>query len=265
MEIDNKKFGDYLIEEITPEHILKYQAIRKQELDLKFERKVVNKKDRNYATISGELACLKHIFYMAMDWEIITRNPVARRSIRFFPEKKRTRYLKKEEITRLLSACKGHTYQIVAIALNTGMRIGEILKLTWEDVDLSDKKICISQTKTNENREIPINSYLIEVFRTIPKDRENLFKDRLANQLKSIKHSFKRALLEAEIKDFRFHDIRHTFSSHLAMNGVDETTRAELLGHKKSSMTSTYTHSNWEQKKKVVQIIGKFCHAFVTH
>ena len=71
-------------------------------------------------------------------------------------------------------------------------------------------------------------------------------------------------MLEAEIKDFRFHDIRHTFSSHLAMNGVDETTRAELLGHKKRSITSFYTHSDWESKKKAVEIMGNFCHVFVT-
>jgi integrase len=71
-------------------------------------------------------------------------------------------------------------------------------------------------------------------------------------------------LLEAEIKGFRFHDIRHTFSSYLAMNGIDETTRAELLGHKKRSITSRYTHSDWENKKKAVEIIGNFCHVFGT-
>ncbi len=84
------------------------------------------------------------------------------------------------------------------------------------------------------------------------------------HQLKSIKHPFKRALLEAEIKDFRFHDIQHSFSSYLSMNGIDETTRAELLGHKKRSITSFYTHSDWKAKKKAVEIIGNFCHAFVT-
>ena len=264
MEIDNKKLGEYSIEEITSEHILKYQTRRKRELDAKYDLKKISKHQRNYATVNRELACLKHIFYLAMDWEMIHKNPVARKSIRFFPERKRERYLSKEEIARLLSASKGHTYQIVAIALNTGMRLGEILKLKWRDIDLTNKKIYVRQTKTNEDRVVPINKYLLIVFDSIPKDGENLFKDRLGNQLKSIKHPFKRALSEAEIESFRFHDIRHTFSSYLAMNGVDETTRAELLGHKKRSITSCYTHADWESKKKAVEIIGNFCHVFGT-
>lgn len=111
---------------------------------------------------------------------------------------------------------------------------------------------------------VPINKYFLIVFDSIPKDGENLLKDRVSNQLKSIKHPFKIALSEAEIEYFRFHDIRHTFSSYLAMNGVDETTRAKLLGHKKRSITSCYTHADWESKKKSVEIIGNFCHVVGT-
>ena len=265
MIIDDKKLGDYNIDEITPEHILKYQTKRKRDLDVKFEGKGIEKRDRNYATINRELACLKHIYYLAMDWEIVEKNPVARKSIKFFKEKRRERILSKGEITSLLEAAHRHTYQIICIGLNTGMRLGEILNLRWDNIDLENRKITVIHTKTDEDRDIPINEFLFEMFANIKKENHYLFINRQSGKpIKSIKKGFRNALRCSGINDFRFHDLRHTFSSYLAMEGIDENTRAELLGHKKSSMTSTYTHSSWDQKKKAVQIMEKFCHVFVT-
>lgn len=80
----------------------------------------------------------------------------------------------------------------------------------------------------------------------------------------TIKKSFKNALRRAQIDNFRFHDLRHTFSSYLAIDKIDEVTRAELLGHSKRTMTMTYSHSNWERKIEAVKIMGEICHVFVT-
>lgn len=264
MIVDDKKLGDYNIDEITPEHILKYQTRRKRELDEKFESKAIEKRDRNFATINRELACLKHIYYLAVDWEIVEKNPVARKSIKFFKEKRRERILSKDEMATLLKAADGHTYQIICIGLNTGMRLGEILNLRWDNIDLQNRRISVIHTKTDENRDIPMNEFLFEILTKIRKKTQYLFLNRQGKPIKSIKTAFRNVLRRSGINDFRFHDLRHTFSSYLAMEGIDENTRSELLGHKKSSMTSTYTHSSWEQKKKAVQIIGNFCHVFVT-
>jgi len=77
--------------------------------------------------------------------------------------------------------------------------------------------------------------------------------------LKSIKKSFHNALEKAQIEEFRFHDLRHTFSSYLAMGGIEENTRAVFSGYSKSTIMCSYTHTNWELKIAAVEIIGNLC------
>ena len=265
MEIDNQRLGDLDIQEITTQHIQKYQVRRKRELDEKFEKKGIPARERNFATVNRELACLKHIMYMAIDWGILEKNPVVSKSIKFYREKRRDRILSKEEMRKLLSASSDHTYQIICFGLNTGMRLGEILKLTWKQVDTTNKIIHVTFTKNDVDRDVPTNDFLGEVIKTIKKDSEYLFfNSDTGKPITTIKTSFLSALKRAEINSFRFHDLRHTFSSYLAIGGIDEVTRAELLGHSKRTMTMTYSHSNWERKIEAVEIMGKLCHVFVT-
>ena len=86
--------------------------------------------DRNYATCNRELACLRHIFNIAIEWEMLTKNPVASKAIKFDKEKSRKRTLENDELSRLLHVCTGQLHQIVTMALNTGMSLGEILSLS---------------------------------------------------------------------------------------------------------------------------------------
>jgi len=203
--------------------------------------------------------------YMAIDWGSLEKNPVVSKSIKFYKEKRRDRILSKEEMRELLSASSDHTYQIICFGLNTGMRLGEILKLTWEQVDMTKKAIHVTFTKNDVDRDVPINEFLGEVIKTINKKSEYLFLNSdTGKPITTIQTSFKNALRRAEINSFRFHDLRHTFSSYLAIGGIDEVTRAELLGHSKRSMTMTYSHSNWERKMEAVEIMGELCHVFVT-
>lgn len=169
MMIDNKRLGEMNIQGITTQHIQKYQIRRKRELDTKFEKKGIPEKARNYATVNRELACLKHIFYMAIDWGILEKNPVVSKSIKFYREKRRDRILTKDEIGRLLKASREHTYQIICFALNTGMRLGEILNLTWAQVNIEDKNIHVTFTKNDVDRDIPINDFLAEVIKQLIK------------------------------------------------------------------------------------------------
>jgi len=260
MEVDGKKLGEYDIEDISPKHILTYQEKRKQELDTKFDKQGKHDRERNYASINREIACLKHIFYLAIDWEYTEKNPVARKSIRLFKEIRRDRILSEEEIKKLLKITSGHTFQIVSFALNTGMRLGEILKLTWEQIDKTNRIVHVTFTKNNLDRDVPINNFLSGIIETINENNEHLFHNPdTGKHLTTIKKSFASALRRAEISNFRFHDLRHTFSSHLSMGGIEENTRAELLGHSKGTITSNYTHANWERKIKAVEIIGKMC------
>lgn len=260
ISIDSKDFGKYLIDQVTTQQIKQYQQQRKAELDNKFEIKGVDEKERNYASINRELACLKHMYYLAIDWELVDKNPVASKSIRFYKEIRRNRILSAAEIKKLLITAKDHTYQILCIALNTGMRISEILNLKWNDVDLDSGIIHIRFTKTGVDRDVPINTFLRTIFETIPNIGEFIFMNRKTGKaITTIRKSFGHTIIRAGIKNFRIHDCRHVFSSYLAINGIDEVTRAELLGHSKRSMTMSYSHSTWERKKEAVEVMAELC------
>jgi integrase len=264
MEIDNKKLGDYLLEEIESHHVAKYQNRRKKELDDKFDKKGIDIEKRNYATINREIACLRHIFNIAIEEKKITANPVQGHLITKFHEQNRNRILDKDEIYKLLSVCDRYIYTIVCIALNTGMRLGEILTLHWSRIDLDDRKIFIPYTKTGKERYVPINTFLWSLFMQLEKNNDYLFLNKSNKPIKSIKTAFNNCLKKAGILGFRFHDLRHTSASYMSMEGVDETTIAEILGHAKSTITSRYSHSSWERKAKAVEKLGEFCHSVVT-
>ena len=104
------------------------------------------------ATVNREIACLKTIFNEAIEWGKVEQNPV--RKVKLYQENnRRVRYLESEEIDRLLRECAGHLNPIVTVALNTGMRRGEILNLKWEDVDINQRLIYIIHSKNEEKKE----------------------------------------------------------------------------------------------------------------
>jgi integrase len=137
------------------------------------------------------------------------------------------------------------------------MRLSEILGLRYEQADLKHGFILLDITKNGERREIPIDNTLIKMFNVMPHSIESIFvfTDRNRNPYRSIRRSFSTALKKAEIRDFRFHDLRHTFASHLVMAGVDLISVKELLGHKSLSMTMRYAHLTPGHKKKAVNTL----------
>ena len=171
---------------------------------------------------------------------------------------RRLRYLSKEECDRLVKACAPHLRPVVITALNTGMRRGEILGLTWDRVDLQNSLILLDITKNGERREIPINSTLRETFKGLVRrlDNPHVFYDpATGKRLQDVKRSFSTALRRAKILDFHFHDLRHTFASHAVMAGVDLTTLKELLGHKTLTMTLRYSHLAPGHKVAAVELL----------
>jgi integrase len=158
---------------------------------------------------------------------------------------RRLRYLSKEESQRLIDACAPHLRPIVITALHTGMRKGEILSLTWDQVDMTNNLILLEDTKNGRRREIPINETLIETLRKIIRrvDVPYVFYDPTTGKpYQDVKRSFTSACRRAKITNFRFHDLRHTFASHLVMLGVNLATVRELLGHTTTTMTMRYAH-----------------------
>ena len=213
------------------------------------------------ATTNRVLACLKHMISKAVDWDMVTEETLKKvRKVKLLKEdNKRLRFLTIEEIQRLLNYCPSHLKPIVTVALHTGMRKGEILNLQWQQVDLSHGFVLLDKTKNGERREIPIDETLRTMLSKMPHSIESIcvFTDRDGNPYKNIHRSFHTALRKAEILNFRFHDLRHTFASHLVMQGVDLTSVKELLGHKSITTTMRYAHLAPGHKRKAVNILDK--------
>lgn len=211
------------------------------------------------ATANKKIAILKHMFTKAVEWEMIPEDVLRKvRKVKPLKENnRRLRYLSKEEIYELLKACDKHLYPIVFTAVNTGMRKEEILSLKWSNIDLKNGIIHIEKTKNSERRDVPINGVLLRQFKSLFAKRKlgtnYVFVNPLTNtKYKDIKRAFQSACRRAGIDDFHFHDLRHTFASHLIMSGVDLTTVKDLLGHKDIKMTLRYAHLAPEHRRKAV-------------
>ena len=184
-------------------------------------------------------------------------NPV--KGVKFLPEKRRLRFLMPDEIRILLEACSEDFRMIVITALNTGMRRGEILGLKWDDVDFDRRQLLIRDSKNGESRTVELNDLLtreLQLYRDQQRPRPaHVFTGVTGNSLTTIQNTFMRTRERAGLPDLRFHDLRHTFASHLVMNGIDLTTVKELLGHKSIQMTLRYAHLSQPHKKKAVETL----------
>lgn len=209
------------------------------------------------ATVNRLVATLKHMFSKAVEWDMVEEQTLKRiRKAKLLEENnRRLRYLSKEECQVLLSVCYKHLGPIVVCALHTGMRKGEILNLQWDNVDLKHGFILLDVTKNGERREIPINDTLRTTLSSLVRriDVPYVFYDPATGKpYQDVKRSFNTACRKAKIRNFRFHDLRHTFASHLVMAGYDVTTVKELLGHKTLTMTLRYAHLAPSHKVKAV-------------
>jgi integrase len=191
------------------------------------------------AAVNRPLAALSTLLRMARDeWEIL---PVAPR-IRLEKEPQgRLRYLEPEEEVRLLAACRAsrnpHLLAIVTIALNTGLRLSELLGLTWDRVDLSRGVIRLEVTKSGRRREVPMRQVVYETLAAMPEPREGR-----VWRLRDIRTAFESAVKTAKLDNFHFHDLRHTFASWFVMRGGSIQALKELLGHADLKMTLRYAH-----------------------
>ena len=211
------------------------------------------------ASVNKNISILKHMFRKAVEWEIVEEETLKRvRKVKLLEENnRRLRYLPVTECQELINSCEPHLKPIVITALHTGMRKSEILLLKWDNVDLKHGFILLEITKNGERREIPINPTLRSVLQGITRrlDVPYVFFDKTGNAYQNVKRSFATALRRAKIQDFKFHDLRHTFASHLVMAGVDITTVKELLGHKSLTMTLRYAHLAPGHKVKALDLL----------
>ncbi len=244
-------FGDRLLKEITPSLIVDYKSSRR-------------KKGILSSTIEREIDLLRRAFNLAVrEWEWCSDNPVSRITRERF-NNQIDRWLSPEEEKRLQTECQEWLREIVVFALNTGMRQGEILDLKWPSVDLFRKTATIMRSKNGERRTIPLNQAALEVLKSKAKVRhiksDYVFSSGNGTRIieRNLQRAFGKALEKAEIQDFRFHDLRHTFATRLVQSGIDLYTVAKLLGHKDIRMTQRYAHHCPESLRSGVEVLQKF-------
>lgn len=241
-------FGDYTLDKITSNLVAEYRNLRLNEV--------------KPATVYQELALLRRMFNVAIkEWEWLKENPVSKISFSVGDRNARDRWLTAEEERRLLlSASPEWLKSIIIFALHTGMRRSEILNLKWEDVDFNRKLIIVTKSKNNQKRAIPMSQTVYKLLKGIKvRDISKVF----PVTVEALKDAFKRAVKKAGLKDFHFHDLRHTFATRLVQNGIDIFTVKELLGHKTITMTMRYAHHYPESLRHGVEVLDR-CYNSVT-
>jgi integrase len=207
-----------------------------------------------HTTVDKDLAVLKAFFNWCMARSLAASNPVCR--VKFFNEdNSRLRYLTEAEYNRLIEAAKTietspFLAEKIILSVHTGLRRGSLFHLRWDYVDFLNRVVRVPRTKSGRPHAFPLNSTVLTTLQALYTERipdcPYVFAHatgRLVGEpVKDVKNGFHTALEIAEIKDFTWHDLRHTFASWLIMKGASLRSVAELLGHRGLRMVMRYAH-----------------------
>jgi integrase len=288
-EMLKRHFAGKKLDEITPLVVtgfirkrLKSKTVRKEV----FPDGTKINKERSPTTVNKEVTLLSSIFLMAIRERVTTYNPCNElpKSVRDeIPARyKRERRLSSEEAQKLfgvgLQGRRGHLYEIAEVALLTGMRKGELLRLEPEHVnfgqtvktfvinrrkiDIFPNWLIIPKTKNRKPRVIPMSRRVRQRLEALCADATRgkyVFGSvRTGGKITDIKRGWKSACEAAGITDLRFHDLRHEWSSRAADLGILEHVRRDILGHSSGSMTGDYTHASPEAKEEAMELVANY-------
>ncbi|MBS0215398.1 MAG: site-specific integrase [Proteobacteria bacterium] len=264
------KFLTKPLAEIDPQAIEQWWAARLKDKVRPDAEATVSK-----ATATRNLATLSSILSKAVKWKMLEENPIPKARLKLAKSRSVVRFLSSAEETRLRNALNvrdrvlasarasantwrkvrkypqlpdipagsyaSHLTPVVLLAMNTGLRRGELLSLDWSDINLDAKMLTVRRenAKSGKQRHIPLNAEALAVlkqWRSQVEGRGQVF------GIQSLSSSWESLLTAAKIGNFRFHDMRHHFASRLVMAGVDLNTVRELLGHADLTMTLRYAH-----------------------
>ena len=255
------ELGDYKLKDLTSSLIAELRDRLIKEISDRTGR------HRTPATVNRYLALLSHACTIAIkEWQWMAVNPVAQIS-KPREAQGRTRFLSDDERERLLVTCRSsesiHLFPIVTLALSTGMRRGEILGLSWENIDLQNRRITLLRTKNGERRVVPLVGKAYELIKNLylklePEGHDLVFPSpNTPKQPISMRTAWETTVRKAEIENFRFHDLRHSTASYLAMNGASLLEIADILGHKTLQMVKRYSHLSEDHKADVLERMNK--------
>jgi len=241
------------LQDVTSQHLAAYKSARRVE----------GAKPR---TVNLELALGWHAFNLAIrEWEWCTSNPF----LQVKPERvpaDQERWLTAEEERTLLGHSPPWLQRLITVALYTGLRLGEILSLRWEAVDLGKGHLVVHTvlSKTSRARTVPLSQTVSELLtqgqgKQGPSSTGFVFctKSGKAYAARNVERNFRQAVHKAKIAPVRFHDLRHTFATRLVQAGVDLYTVQRLLGHTSPTMTQRYAHHSTQSLQAAVEVLEK--------
>lgn len=261
-------------------------------------RTQARKAGKKASTINREIASLKALLNKAVEWQYIERSPLAGGALKPLKsdDQPKVRFLSDSEEQRLRDALdrrearmraerasanewrrkRGHTIlpdlyavdfvdylkPMVLLALNTGLRRGELFSLPWACIDFTQRLLTVEgeAAKSHRTRHIPLNHEAYMLLRRWWNQATDpaglVFPSQDGARINNIKKAWRKLLKDGGISNFRFHDLRHTFASNLVMAGVDLNTVRELLGHSDIQMTLRYAHLAPQHKAKAVELLS---------
>ncbi|BDZ74380.1 recombinase [Methylophaga marina] len=258
-------------------HLFGKQLDKVTAWDIESWRSKRHKEGLSASTSNRYIGTIKAMFNRAVEWEIIQQNPISKVKKQKSDSRAIIRYLTSDEEQRLratlrsrdrrltesnpfytggrftrLEAILGgfpdHVHPMVLLLINTGMRRGEMFNLRWQDVDFINKRITVvgNTSKTGQTRYIPLNKEAFRVLDVWHKQTKRssgcVFVGKNGERFTNIDKAWKVLLRDAQIQDFRLHDLRHHFASRLVSAGIDLNSVRELLGHTDIKMTLRYAH-----------------------
>lgn len=216
------------------------------------------------STVNRYLATLRKMLNLAQEWEYLSEDRKIKFKLYSENDNLKERILRGDEENRLFASIDSsaqHLKPILVVALNTGMRRGEILQLKWKQIDFEKRMIRVERTKSGRIRHIDINEPLLNELLLLKQKRQDnefvFFNSETGKPYQDVSRAFDAACRRAGIKDLTFHSLRHTFATRLIEKGVDLITIKELLGHSTVKTTERYTHSFQEQKKRAVETLAE--------
>jgi len=214
------------------------------------------------ATVNRAFTLLRAMFNKAIAWGHLKASP-CKGVKQLLENNTRVRFLTHDELGRLLEAA-GRSKNpwlrpLIVVAVNTGLRRGELFNLRWSDVDMDNRILTLRQTKDGSTARVPFNDEVFFTLTALPRVAGNRYVfpgNTPTGRLDNVGTSWQTALREAGIENFRFHDLRHTFASYLVMAGVDMNTVRDLLRHKTLTMTLRYAHLAPEHRQAALSKVG---------
>ena len=216
------------------------------------------------STVNLELRHLKAAFTVAVEWGHVDKNPLRRKKPYPVPQRS-PNYFTNKQISLLLDCIEeAWLREVVVFAVNTGVRIGELVNVEWKDVDFDNREVRIRNkqdfmTKSKKERPLPINDELFDLLVGMKRRGSHIFSNARGQRRDSLRVSkhFKKYVRIAALEDkFTFHSLRHTFASHLVQRGVSIYIVSKLLGHSNIKTTEVYAHLAPETFHDAVSLLG---------